>query len=81
MIIKSYTGDGSEKQILIQVKDRGHGIMLSAVDQTGFVISHLLEIREDGQVYMCGSVNNRLGFKLDNQGCILIAEKMEYLVV
>ena len=76
MIIKSYTEDGSEKQILIQVRDLGKGIMLSAVDQTGFVISHLLEIRGDGQIYMCGSVDDRIGFELDREGCILVSEEV-----
>ena len=76
MIYKAYNNESNERKVLIRVTDTTHGIILDAVDQTGFCVSHLLEIRKDGRVYMCGSVDEQLGFELDREGCILVSEEV-----
>lgn len=49
-------------------------VMLQAVDQYGARISqgNILKITEDGKVYRCSSVNPDIGFKLDEDGQVLL---------
>lgn len=43
-------------------------LVLSAVDDKGDVISHLLEISENGQLCLCANISDELELTLDKEG-------------
>lgn len=43
-------------------------LVLAAVDDKGDVISHLLEISENGQLCLCANISDELKLTLDKEG-------------
>ena len=45
-------------------------LMVDAVDEDGFLLSHILYITKGGKLNKCGCVDPEIGFKLDTNGKI-----------
>ena len=66
----------SEQEVYFKLVERGKSVLLQVVDENGkfCVNGHILEITEDGELWIFSGVKEKFGFKLDKEGKIKIIQ-------
>ena len=73
-VFKAY-GEGNKKEtIYLRVENQGHNVNLIACDGNGYRIpgGHILAVLPKGEIRLFQNVSNKLGFKLDKEGRVIV---------
>ena len=64
----------TEQEVYFKLVERGKSVILQIVDKDGnfCVNGHVLEITEQGELWIYSGVKEKFGFKLDKEGKIKI---------
>jgi len=72
MNLKVFNGSEKEPEVMLSLREIESGVYVSIVDENGNTLNNLCRFMENWTLRLMTSVSERFGFKLDEEGKIVL---------